>query len=627
MSSDSRQGFHPRTQDMEPTMGATGSSLQEQKRGIAWRTRAQRAAFSPEATLVCLGAVAIFALPLLLDLALSPPRRAFGLVAADVFYYLVIGRNLGLHGMASFDGEHLTNGFQPLWQAIVALLYALRLPGTHGHGVLSYLVLLGVLCLALAIVLLAMSYRRQDGSLSLLFPALPFGLYALLVCPKWLAGARPGLAARSPFEGTLPLYGTLWAAVNGMETALVLLAFAALMLASLRLEPLRRGRHATLLGLLLAGLGLARLDHLVFSLVLWLNLVLFAPGGRDRGWWRNCWKLSLAFALPVALDLAVNRLVFGSTLPVSARVKSSAPQLTFENARHLARYLTSCFGAPPMRLHISWRVYQQVLPAIVALLSPLVLLRFRIVQRKIRYCIPGPNPARVRFLLATALGVLLLAAYDFFFVPTFGQGHWYFPVSILFVSLVALEGMERWRNRNEPAAASPPPSLPVRSRRVWLGAVAVVACAAASAFGYLALHRRADYHAKYADFYFDEAPRLRASFPGQKPKLFCFDDGIVEFATGFPSMSATGLALDAKAAAAKLGGNLAKLAVARGYTHLTSAIYVKYDGITRASSSVDLQKWAAAFFPFRAFADLPMRVAYRSQSSNFAIVEVLPRPE
>ena len=95
------------------------------------------------------------------------------------------------------------------------------------------LVILGVLCIALALVLLALSYRRRDGSLNLLFTLLPVGAYALIVCPKWLQYSPRALHAQNPFEGSEPVFGTLWSAVNGMETPLVLLGFAAVMLASL----------------------------------------------------------------------------------------------------------------------------------------------------------------------------------------------------------------------------------------------------------------------------------------------------------------------------------------------------------------------------------------------------------
>lgn len=40
----------------------------------------------------------------------------------DAWFYLQIGRNLALGLGSTFDGETLTNGYHPLWQAVVALL-------------------------------------------------------------------------------------------------------------------------------------------------------------------------------------------------------------------------------------------------------------------------------------------------------------------------------------------------------------------------------------------------------------------------------------------------------------------------------------------------------------------------
>jgi hypothetical protein len=41
-----------------------------------------------------------------------------GLVQDDAYYYYVIARHILEHGLSSFDGINLTNGYHPLWQAI-----------------------------------------------------------------------------------------------------------------------------------------------------------------------------------------------------------------------------------------------------------------------------------------------------------------------------------------------------------------------------------------------------------------------------------------------------------------------------------------------------------------------------
>src|SRR4051812_16890507 len=72
---------------------------------------------------VLIATCATLAIPVLVDIAHDPRVRPFGYVAADTFYYLSVGRNIVDLGLVSMDGQHPTNGFHPLWQAIVAILY------------------------------------------------------------------------------------------------------------------------------------------------------------------------------------------------------------------------------------------------------------------------------------------------------------------------------------------------------------------------------------------------------------------------------------------------------------------------------------------------------------------------
>lgn len=52
----------------------------------------------------------------------------------DAFYYFTIARNIAQSGKISFDGINLTNGFHPLWMAVVAFLYLLPLGKGIIHG-------------------------------------------------------------------------------------------------------------------------------------------------------------------------------------------------------------------------------------------------------------------------------------------------------------------------------------------------------------------------------------------------------------------------------------------------------------------------------------------------------------
>ncbi|MFW2388237.1 MAG: hypothetical protein ACN4G0_07870, partial [Polyangiales bacterium] len=50
----------------------------------------------------------------------------FALASPDTFYYLTVARNVIEHGVVSFDGEHPTNGFHPLWQVVATVVYGIN---------------------------------------------------------------------------------------------------------------------------------------------------------------------------------------------------------------------------------------------------------------------------------------------------------------------------------------------------------------------------------------------------------------------------------------------------------------------------------------------------------------------
>jgi hypothetical protein len=166
---------------------------------------------------------------------------------------------------------------------------------------------------------------------------------------------------------------------------------------------------------------------------------------------------------------------------------------------------------------------------------------------------PGnvPGDSYAEFLWLAAAGILLLHAYDFLFVRTFAMGHWYVPVSALFASLAVLVPA---RARTSGAAASP--------ARVGLTGLVVLLTFAVG-------HRRPDYHWLYNDFYFVEAAQVRAFYGTDVPRVVEHDDGIIGFATRFPTMSGTGLMLDAEAA--------------EGFDRAASLAYVLPDGAEERS--------------------------------------------
>ena len=200
--------------------------------------------------------LALFAVPILADVCLSGTRGPFAYLAADAFFYLTVARNTVDFGVVSFDQTHLTNGFHPLWQFIETLLYACaRLLGLSEVVVLYVVVVLCALLTGVAVVYLGRCFHRIR-ELSASFLLMPVGALALFYVPLWLIVGHDAIA--QAIEGYRPLPTTLWLYVNGMETGLLLCAYAATFHHFVARGAGRSRGEAVVLGLLLALLTLAR---------------------------------------------------------------------------------------------------------------------------------------------------------------------------------------------------------------------------------------------------------------------------------------------------------------------------------------------------------------------------------
>jgi hypothetical protein len=552
--------------------------------------------------------MALVVVPVALDLALSGRERPFDYMAADAFYYLTVARNLADHGSPSFDRERPVNGFHPLWQLSLAALWWLGSGiGLAPHQLLSAIALAGAALIALALLAIGLAMRRA-GRISVFFVSLPLGGYALLVSSMWWYRGPEGLAAERGAEGVLPLYGTLWSYANGMESALLLAAFGACVGWYVRRPVETDPRAAAILGALLAALTFARLDHVFLAGAALLCLGLAAARGADPGRWKAAAAAGAAFAAPLALYLLVNQWAFGSAMPSSGRLKTSFPHVTDANFDALAA-LAAAVGTDQKWLFLGWRLAQMLLPPLFAIGYLAWAVRSGPERRGIALRHPGDRFSRA--MLATALGVVLLALYDFLYVPYGYQGHWYFPVSTLFVSLVVVKGLEGLglAERLERSAG--------RARASLAGLVGI------SLLFFLALQRTPDYHRRYADFYFDVAPRVRAHYAGAHPRFFSVDDGIVAWALDAPTLSGLGLMGDAELVRHAQAGTTGNLAVARGYTLFTSLVYYDLSRFAEGTPSASLGRWMSA--PYRLKHPERYEFAVDFRTPGFAVVAVTPR--
>jgi hypothetical protein len=206
----------------------------------------------------------------------------------DFFYYLRIAEHIAASHHSTFDGTHLTNGYHPLWMLVLAGLVRLFGSGLTFFCVLQTLILFSVLATyALAAYAIAAVAPRRG----------------------WL----PELFAACIATSTLVLVG------SGMEVVLAIPLLAGLVCYRTRYFTWTPS-SAFLLGLLAAALVLARLDAAILVIVmavLDLMLAVTVPL-RQR---LQCALTYLCGASPVILYLVLNKLWFGSLMPVSGLAK------------------------------------------------------------------------------------------------------------------------------------------------------------------------------------------------------------------------------------------------------------------------------------------------------------------
>lgn len=199
----------------------------------------------------------------------------FAYMADDAFYYFVIARNLARDGASTFDGLVLTNGYQPLWQAVLAL-QSLLTPSFAPVVFIECAALFGATLLALREI------GRSHPWMMCLAAALMAGL----------------------------LYYPL--VLDGMESDLVFLASAAFLAA---LGASARSREST--GWLLAATAVAVVGARIDAAAFVVPALVMAPIPL-----RHKQRALALLAVCGAIYAGVNQLVFRTPLPVSGLAKS-----------------------------------------------------------------------------------------------------------------------------------------------------------------------------------------------------------------------------------------------------------------------------------------------------------------
>lgn len=238
-------------------------------------------------------------------------------VLDDSFYYLQVARNLAAGLGSTFDGVEATNGYHPLWMALLVPIY-LIFPGDEAP--MRVAIALGAL---LGFGFLLSSYRILARAAGIWAAA--FGLL-LFAWPRFFGQT-----------------------VNLLETSLLLFVHVTLIRLWMywseegsdhRSRPTRR---SMIFGLWLGLACLARLDS-VFLLIA-LALLALLEWIRKRSPWpwdgsTSVWRIGLPLGIAVLVVLpylAWNQLEFGHVQPVSGSMKSTFPRPGF-TVRYLREF-------------------------------------------------------------------------------------------------------------------------------------------------------------------------------------------------------------------------------------------------------------------------------------------------
>jgi hypothetical protein len=221
-----------------------------------------------------------------LAIALAPLQFLLNnTIPDDSFYYFQIARNIS-HGLGStFDGINPTNGYHPLWLAILVPIYHFFSNGSVMDiaPIHAALVLSASFNLALGFVLIALLSRHTDNIL--------------------IKAAALGVWFFNPYN--------LYSMSNGLESALSILLIASFLLVALRFGERRSIGRLFVVGVVGGLMMLARLDNLFYFVMFLLWLMYdqaFMPS------LRNVFFVGIVATIVVSPWLIFNYFTFGMIL-------------------------------------------------------------------------------------------------------------------------------------------------------------------------------------------------------------------------------------------------------------------------------------------------------------------------
>ncbi len=251
------------------------------------------------------------------------------LLSDDAYYYLKTAQNTIALGFPTFDGINETDGFHPLWMAVLIVASSISAAGPEAFLKTALLLQLGLgaslICLVLRLA------KPFGGGASETFVAVFLAVTFTLASP-----------------------GLIW--FNGLESALAITLIALILGMNQETEIIRPNlswQHAAVFGGLAGLMMLARLDSafLLVGLALWCLVTrrsgLGAFPQRVATVVRTYWPAVLVFVLVIGPYFIWKQLQFGHLTPISGALKTTFPDPVFRPKVLLqnAPYVLSLFVA------------------------------------------------------------------------------------------------------------------------------------------------------------------------------------------------------------------------------------------------------------------------------------------
>ena len=282
------------------------------------------------------------------------PSAYFQFFAADTFYYLTIAANSSWSTIASFDGTNPTNGFHPLWQFLLKIIFSSFSYITQPTQIsITFWLSVFLVGVSASIMAYTLKKTRLVNSIGLILLALTPGfLYFIVALPN-------------------ANYGHLWSYANGMESPLSLFFFSLLFLLVVSrnnsVEKLNSANYF-IVGFLISLVILTRLDD-VFILVSFVFMVLVSKQVFPEKL-KRCFYLCIVPIVLISCYMFLNNKYAGSALPTSGQAKGGLS--LFSNGAFLVN------GFLPLKPIIAnawnywnettWRALHNIVPLCIAVI-------------------------------------------------------------------------------------------------------------------------------------------------------------------------------------------------------------------------------------------------------------------